>query len=586
LKLRDLIENFTSLNFEVIQSELDTLKTKISKNEYQLITNLFDSLCKFFKGQYIIASQEITELYEQIELDNSFKFINKDRLMLISLSVELFTVSILGLNTKDDSVFNKFVKYIDNNKPEYLMNEGEVVKNFICGVHYAGKGEIQESIRNFENFIANFYPNTFGYHYAEYCLIMLEYKSGKIADTDDKIHKSLLELIKITNYPLLQGLTINLLGLIFHQKGYYKEALEKHFEVLKIGKEYNHIYLKSIAYGNIAEDYITLGNFIDAEKYAKFGRDLDIKLNHEVGVAIDDEILGDLNKRKGRYKEALELYQSTSEVYFRANTFYYLNLIPKIASLLNYFNSSSAIELLLSGLKMAKEYNIIRILSKYYYHLISIYSWLDQKEDALELLIEFEELWIKYPNIKSFESEYYLTAGIFHNSSKRISDRVKAIDYFQKVIQSEYVDAMLKITARFYYLDFLIAEIQLIDNIDSLLENEAYFEIQNLVQTLESETTEQSLYVETVRLLLFKVRIFLIENNIKVAHETIQRAKEIVTANELIFLQGDIDKTQAFILEYVNDIQKIIRNDSENFETFKKKELQDYMKDVIKILDL
>ena len=104
------------------------------------------------------------------------------------------------------------------------------------------------------------------------------------------------------------------IGLVYHKKGQYDDALTYHNKALEIHEELNNRVGMAADYTNMGIVYHIKGQYDDALTYYNKGLEIDEELTDRVGMAVDYTNIGYLHLAKKDKEKAKEAGRNVSRV--------------------------------------------------------------------------------------------------------------------------------------------------------------------------------------------------------------------------------------------------------------------------------
>ena len=133
-------------------------------------------------------------------------------------------------------------------------------------------------------------------------------KQGDLVKSE-KYHKKSLSLR--TKIDDLKGIAMsnNMLGMVAKDNFEYNKALDFFKVSLKIYNDNNSLKGVGTSLSNMGETYILKGNYAEADKCIQKSLDIATELGYPLDIQIAAEMLTEINKQKGDWKKAIEMYE-------------------------------------------------------------------------------------------------------------------------------------------------------------------------------------------------------------------------------------------------------------------------------------
>jgi len=133
-------------------------------------------------------------------------------------------------------------------------------------------------------------------------------KQGNLVKSEKYHQESLAIRIKIDD---LKGIAMsnNMLGMVAKDNLEYNKALDFFKVSLKIYSDNNSVKGVGTTLSNMGETYILKGNYVEADKCIQQSLDIATELGYPLDIQIAAEMLTEINKQKGDWKKAIEMYE-------------------------------------------------------------------------------------------------------------------------------------------------------------------------------------------------------------------------------------------------------------------------------------
>jgi len=133
-------------------------------------------------------------------------------------------------------------------------------------------------------------------------------KQGNLVKSEKYHQESLVIRIKIDD---LKGIAMsnNMLGMVAKDNLEYNKALDFFKVSLKIYSDNNSVKGVGTTLSNMGETYILKGNYVEADKCIQQSLDIATELGYPLDIQIAAEMLTEINKQKGDWKKAIEMYE-------------------------------------------------------------------------------------------------------------------------------------------------------------------------------------------------------------------------------------------------------------------------------------
>lgn len=133
-------------------------------------------------------------------------------------------------------------------------------------------------------------------------------KQGDLVKSEKYHQESLAMRIKIDD---LKGIAMsnNMLGMVAKDNLEYNKALDFFKVSLKIYSDNNSVKGVGTTLSNMGETYILKGNYAEANNCIQQSLDIATELGYPLDIQIAAEMLTEINKQKGDWKKAIEMYE-------------------------------------------------------------------------------------------------------------------------------------------------------------------------------------------------------------------------------------------------------------------------------------
>jgi serine phosphatase RsbU (regulator of sigma subunit)/Tfp pilus assembly protein PilF len=133
-------------------------------------------------------------------------------------------------------------------------------------------------------------------------------KQGDLVKSEKYHQESLALRIKSND---LKGIAMsnNMLGMVAKENLEYNKALEFFKVSLKIYSDNNSVKGVGTTLSNMGKTFILKGNYEEADKYIQQSLDIATELGYPLDIQIAAEMLTEINKQKGDWKKAIEMFE-------------------------------------------------------------------------------------------------------------------------------------------------------------------------------------------------------------------------------------------------------------------------------------
>ena len=378
------------------------------------------------------------------------------------------------------------------NKDQYAIAE---CLNLV-GIIHVNKGEhqkayeyLQESLKIFGKFenkkaTVKIFNN----------LGMINWSMGNLLEALDFFQKSLSLAEELENYSHIAVSQLNI-GLIHVHLGELNLALRTLQKSLVICKELGQKRPLSLCLNNIGLIYHIRGDFEQALNYYQDALVLAQELGNNHDIAICHNNIGEIYSSMGRYNEA------SDQIRLSLSLFQEIGIIPDIT--LPLFN---LIDLSLSS---------------------------GDPQKAQSYLQQLQEINTKEKN-KIISQRYRLAKALVLKSSRRAKMIGKSSEILEELISEKIIDHSLTVRAMFELSELLIDELR------AYGEEEVFYEVKELIQSLNKIANKQNSHSLIIDILILLAKLSMVEGDLNASQQFLDQVELITKEKEIHHLTNKV----------------------------------------------
>ncbi|MBN1217042.1 MAG: tetratricopeptide repeat protein [Candidatus Lokiarchaeota archaeon] len=364
-----------------------------------------------------------------------------------------------------------------------------------------------------------------------------------------------LEIAKTLNVEV--GVIWNLiyLGWLKYHIRDLKLAINYAEECLKICEPKNYKYSSTRCYDLIGHCYLIKGDVNKALSFFKKSLVIRVEIGYKSYIAQSYFSIGRVYKQKGELKRSLNYFKKVLEISplddRQMSKPTYLSAMGKIYCELGDFKKAK--EYLLESLEMLKKkemflfqflnYNVSIATTLHCLIVLSIN--INDSEKIYEYLDMLDFLSKKYPNLTQINQIYRLDKALILNTKQRLMEKMEAGTILKGLINEKIIDYDILIETITTLLDNLMYELELTGN------NDILYEIEELINKMQSLAEKQELFSLLAEMNLFKAKIYLLNSDFNRARSLLSKAQKIANNHGLIRLANKISNEHDNLLNYL-----------------------------------
>ena len=366
----------------------------------------------------------------------------------------------------------------------------------LVGIIHVNKGEyqraneyLQESLKIFSKFenkkaTVKIFNN----------LGMINWSMGNLLEALDFFQKSLSLAEELENFSQIAVLQLNI-GLIHVHQGELNLALRTLQKSLIICKELGQKRPLSLCLNNIGLIFHMRGDFEQALNYYKDALVLAQELGNNHDIAICYNNIGEIYRSMGKYDEASDQIKQSLSL------FQEIGAIPDIT--LPLFN---LIDLSLSS---------------------------GDPDKSQSYLLQLQEINMKEDN-RIISQRYRLAKALVLKNSRRAKMKGKSSEILEELISEEIIDHSLTVRAMFELSELLIDELR------AYGEEEVFYEVKELIQSLDEIANKQNSYSLIIDILILLAKLSMVEGDLIASQQFLDRVELIAKEKEIEYLANKV----------------------------------------------
>jgi tetratricopeptide (TPR) repeat protein len=363
-----------------------------------------------------------------------------------------------------------------------------------------------------------------------------------------------LNLAKEIKHNILVGYCLILIGTIYYNKGEPETGLDYAKKSLEANKELDHQAGIALSFWILAYLSHAQGKLIKATEYCKRALSIE-KISNWIKINILT-ILGSITQNKGELNKALKYSLQSIKLAEEVNG--YVNLIQNNNTVGRIYRSkgenNTAIKYYKRSLDLSEKEGYLNTMVNSLLGLLLISLGNNSREQALKYVKQLENLADQNEDTQFFKHGYSLGKALFLKNSKRMADKVKAVELLKNVIEDEIAYYEIHILSIVSLCDLLLEELLMYN------EPEIINEINPLISQLLTKAERQYSFSWLVEGKLLQAKLALIEMNIEGAQKLLIEAQNIAESHGLIFLSQKISKEHDSLLEQLEKWQTLKRD--------------------------
>lgn len=372
-------------------------------------------------------------------------------------------------------------------------------------------------------------------------------RTGDLTKASEYLSEGMALSKEITYENMVESITRSLKDVHF-KKGDYDRTLELLKKNYQIAKE-KHLdgELRTI-YNEFGEIYRLKGDLTNSlDNYQKSLAQAK-KLNYQFGEVGAYRNIGKVYYDQGAYQEALEMFQKAYQVS--------------------------------SQLKVEQWRSIYQISPVY--GLILVNVELENFEEANLYLNRLEEI-SKLPISKlairiDINLLYQFSKALILKASKRMRNKVKALEIFEAISKQENIDLNDLSFALFNICDLLLYEYK------SSGEKEIFKEIKEISEKIYNLGKEKTIPPLIIKSMIIKGKLNLMEGQLEDVERILEEAKQIAKDYKLTHLLNHVEKEQNKVKRELEKWKSLLERNAPVNERLEKADLENYVKSALRVV--
>ncbi|MHA2247134.1 MAG: tetratricopeptide repeat protein [Candidatus Hodarchaeales archaeon] len=355
---------------------------------------------------------------------------------------------------------------------------------------------------------------------------------------------------------MVESITISLKNLYF-KKGDYDSSLELLSKIYNVAKEKQLEWELRTVYLEFGRIYRLKGDLTKSLDYFQKGMVQAKKLDYKYGQASAYRHIGEVYYDQGAFQEALETFQKAYQIYGQIS----------------------------GGFPSKGWYSLIQASSLYALILVNIeLNNIEQAKLYLKNLKETSKLPVSYilsPRERKKGEDlliYKLSKGLILKASKRMRDKVKALEIFEGISKQENISLNNLSFALFNICDLLLYEYR------SSGEKEIFNEIKEITERLYNLGKEKNIPPLTIKSMIILSKLNLIEGQLEDVARILEEAKQIAKDYKLNFLLNHVEKEQNNVKSELEKWKSLLKRNAPVSERLEKADLENYVRSALRIV--
>jgi tetratricopeptide (TPR) repeat protein len=380
-------------------------------------------------------------------------------------------------------------------------------------------------------------------------------RRGDLSKATEYLQEGMTLSRKIAYENVVEAITISLKNLYFI-KGEYDRSLELLSQITNVAKRKKLEWELRPIYLELGRIYRLKGDLTTSQDYFQKGLAQAKKLGYRFGQASAYRHMGEAYYEQGAFQEALEILQKAYQILGQLGgypskgwcSFTQTNCIYDLILVNIELNKIEQAKKYLKKLKEVSDFPVSYILST------------RERKKGEDLLI------------------YKLSKGLVLKSSKRMRDKVKAMELFEEISKQKTINLKDLSFALFNICDLLLYEYK------SSEEKEIFDEIKEISERLITLGTEKAIPPLIIRSMMIQSKLSLIEGKLQDVERILEKAKQISKEYNLDYLLNHVEKEQNNVHRELGKWKSLLERNAPINERLEKAELEDYVKGALRVV--
>lgn len=183
-------------------------------------------------------------------------------------------------------------------------------------------------------------------------------------------------------------------------------------------------------------------------------------------------------------------------------------------------------------------------------------------------------------NHSTIENHYEMAKNVAYMYVGRLKEISKAYNYFEEFVKNEKREFKLIVFAVRYICEYLIIELKN-NNLDEIFD-----ELTLYVRKLKEIGSNAPSHSVLVEALILEAKIIFTTGEINESNEILYSAKKIALDHGVLALVQRVEEEQSLFNSRIINIRKMLEADATKYELLSEIEMEDYIDEIKKILDL
>lgn len=310
--------------------------------------------------------------------------------------------------------------------------------------------------------------------------------------------------------------------------------------------------------------------------------EISTKLNHDRGVGVANNNLAALNYQLGNVDLALSHIKKSIIIWTRLQKVRGYAYAYKNLGLIYY--AQNKIDLSLTNFELALdrfgsiENQIDQAITLFNMILVCL-STGDKPDRVAKYLAQLKEM-TTINNHSTIENHYEMAKNVAYMYVGRLKEISKAYNYFEEFVKNEKREFKLIVFAVRYICEYLIIELKN-NNLDEIFD-----ELTLYVRKLKEIGSNAPSHSVLVEALILEAKIIFTTGEINESNEILYSAKKIALDHGVLALVQRVEEEQSLFNSRIINIRKMLEADATKYELLSEIEMEDYIDEIKKILDL
>ena len=402
-------------------------------------------------------------------------------------------------------------------------------------------------------------------------------------ETAKRIFSEVKDYSKKDNNILGYGRSSTYLAYSEFLTGNFKTGLNELLECLNYIKE-NHLPKADlgIVYLLLSRIYLSKGEYNVAKRFLLSAIENFESFNDKRNLANCYAEMGAIYYEQGMLDMALESYQKSLASNLKLGNQLKIAIAMKDIATVNHERKPDSTygEYLNIALEQALKVGHSSLVAELCYYLITGGSVdKSRKEYAMSV---FSDITKDADESSDVTLLYKLTKSSMLKNSTRIIDKFEAQQIYFSIIENKKLHSKFLVDAYLALFELLLLELKISsDSGEDVMED-----IRIISQKLEDYLKISGSMNVRLKLMILRSRFFLLEQKLDDAQKTLLEAEELAIAKGFYSLKEKIAKERSDLTAYIAKWLKLIEQNKENIENYRRKQIIEYLNDASKVVKM